>query len=166
MTLRSILTLTAADLMSRDLVVIPREMSLRSAAHRLAQSRISGAPVVDGTGRCVGVLSSTDFLRCVEKGKTTAEPEAWNPDYCSDWAVPDIEALPTDSVAGFMTRNLVTVPPAIGIGALAERMLDAHIHRVIVVNEQHKPIGVVSATDILAAVARADRVAHEQPLTV
>ena len=130
---RAFLSLTAADLMSGDVVAIPRDMSLRSAAHRLAQSRISGAPVVDGEGRLVGVLSATDFLRCVEKGKTTALTE-WNPCYCSDWAVPEIEQIPTDAVAGFMTADPVTVPPTIGIGELAERMIDAHIHRVIVVN--------------------------------
>jgi predicted transcriptional regulator len=34
-------------------------------------------------------------------------------------------------------------------------MMDAHIHRVIVVDSENRPIGVVSSTDILAAVARA-----------
>jgi predicted transcriptional regulator len=32
-------------------------------------------------------------------------------------------------------------------------MLDAHVHRVIVVDRQGRPIGVVSSMDILAAVA-------------
>ena len=159
---RAFLNLTAADLMSREVVVIPREMSLRSAAHRLAQARISGAPVVDAAGRLVGVLSATDFVRCVEKGKTTDQP-AWDPCYCSDWAMPEIDKIPTDAVAGFMTADPVTVPPATGIGALAERMIDAHIHRLIVVNEERRPVGIVSTTDILAAVARAGRAA---PLAV
>jgi predicted transcriptional regulator len=40
---------------------------------------------------------------------------------------------------------------------LARMMLDAHIHRVIVVDEQNRPVGVVSSTDILAAVVAEDR---------
>ena len=39
--------LTAADLMSRDLVLVPQEMSLQGAAHLLSRSHVSGAPVVD-----------------------------------------------------------------------------------------------------------------------
>ena len=35
-------------------------------------------------------------------------------------------------------------------------MIDAHIHRVIVVDEDRIPVGVVSSTDILAALAYAE----------
>jgi CBS domain-containing protein len=34
-------------------------------------------------------------------------------------------------------------------------MVDAHIHRVLVVVDESRPQGIVSSTDILAAVARA-----------
>jgi CBS domain-containing protein len=35
-------------------------------------------------------------------------------------------------------------------------MLDAHIHRVFILDAQGRPAGVVTATDILAAVADYD----------
>jgi predicted transcriptional regulator len=34
-------------------------------------------------------------------------------------------------------------------------MLEAHVHRLIVLDEEGRPIGVVSPTDILGAVANA-----------
>jgi CBS domain-containing protein len=34
-------------------------------------------------------------------------------------------------------------------------MIDAHIHRILVVGEDNRPCGIVTSTDILAAVARA-----------
>jgi CBS domain-containing protein len=55
---KPLLALTAADLMSDPVVMIPQEMSLNKAAHLLALNRISGAPVIDGEGNCVGVLSA------------------------------------------------------------------------------------------------------------
>jgi predicted transcriptional regulator len=36
-------------------------------------------------------------------------------------------------------------------------MVDAHIHRLIVAEDDHRPLGIVSSTDVLAAVARAAR---------
>jgi CBS domain-containing protein len=62
-----------------------------------------------------------------------------------------------------MTPDPVTVPPTASIGDVARMMLDAHIHRVIVVDRCRRPIGVVSSTDILAAVAQADSTGHMCP---
>ena len=52
-----------------------------------------------------------------------------------------------------MTPDPVTVKPETSILALARMMVDAHIHRVIVVDKERRPIGIVSSTDLLAALA-------------
>jgi CBS-domain-containing membrane protein len=111
---------------------------------------------VDGTGRCVGVLSATDFVHWAEKkegaAKETAPPPAC---FCSEWQVSDVKALPEGAVARYMTADPVLVAPTTTIGELARSMLNAHIHRLIVTDARKRPVGVVSSTDILAAVARA-----------
>jgi CBS domain-containing protein len=152
-----LLSLTAFDLMSRDVVTIPRAMSLRGAAHLLSQARVSGAPVVDDLGRCTGVISASDFMRL------TAEPESApefavcsSPDsFCAPWQMVEIEELPADTVGTYMTPDPVMVSGQARIGELARKMIDAHIRRVVVVDAEHRPIGIVSSTDILAAVAEA-----------
>jgi CBS domain-containing protein len=65
---KPLLTLTAADLMTSPVQTIRQETSLREAAGMLSGSHISGAPVVDADGRCVGVLSSSDFVTWAVKG--------------------------------------------------------------------------------------------------
>jgi CBS domain-containing protein len=76
---------------------------------------------------------------------------------CAAWQIVDQEKLPQDTVRSYMTADPVTVAPTVPIGELARMMLDAHIHRVLVLDEQRRPIGVVSSTDILAAVAYAEK---------
>lgn len=73
-----------------------------------------------------------------------------------DWQVVDVEKLPTDAVRQFMTPDPVTAQPATSVRVLARMMIDAHIHRVIVVDEARRPIGVVSTMDVLAALADSD----------
>jgi len=73
-----------------------------------------------------------------------------------DWQVVNVEKLPTDQVCQFMTADPVMVPPSTPIRVLARMMTDAHIHRVIVVDEERIPIGIVSSIDLLAALAYAD----------
>jgi CBS domain-containing protein len=65
-----------------------------------------------------------------------------------------------------MTPDPVTAGPLTGIKDLARMMLDAHIHRIIVVDPNHRPIGVVSSTDILAAVAGPSVTVDETPTPV
>jgi len=66
---KPIADLTARDLMSRDLLLLSEAMPLRDAARMLIRYRISGAPVVNGDGRVVGVLSSSDFVRLAGRDK-------------------------------------------------------------------------------------------------
>jgi CBS domain-containing protein len=73
-----------------------------------------------------------------------------------NWQVVDVEKLSTDEVRRFMTPDPVTARAATSIRVLARMMIDAHIHRVIVIDEAQRPIGVVSSTDILAALAYSD----------
>ncbi len=145
--------LTAADLMSRDLLAIPRHLSLRAAAQLLSQGRVGGAPVIDDHGRCVGVLSATDFLHRAkdESGPPSSRSSGC---VCADWQMVDLDLLPPNAVAGYMTPDPVTAATTTGIRELARRMLDAHIHRIVIVDENDQPVGIVSSTDILAAVAR------------
>lgn len=149
------LEMTAGDLMSRDVVTIFRGMSLRAAAHLLSESHLSGAPVVDESGQCIGVLSTTDFMHWVGYGeRATSTPAYFNPGCVhSAWQVVDVESLPMDEVGSYMTADPVTVPPRTALPELARKMIDAHIHRIIVVDARRLPIGIVSSTDILAAVA-------------
>ena len=143
--------LTARDLMTRDLLLIPKEATLRHA-HMLA-SQVSGA----GRGRHRPLhrrAFTTDFMRWMddEQRRPRHEMKAC---CCSDWEMLAPEELPTDEVGTFMTTDPVTATPETRIAELSRLMLDAHIHRVIVVDPESRPIGVVTTTDVLAAVARA-----------
>jgi CBS domain-containing protein len=187
--------------MSRDVITIPHDMSLRAAAHLLFRNQISGAPVVDAEGRCIGVLCATDFVHWVEEGGKDAEDvslpacpyqvkgqlltgeqavictlaegrcplQQMRPTtggrhtavclqpngVLSDWQQVT-ENLPVSAVHRYMTAEVVTVGPQMPLPKVARTMIDAHIHRVIVVDEERRPIGVVTSTDLLAAMAYSD----------
>jgi CBS domain-containing protein len=151
-----LLALTAADLMTAPVLTIPQETSLREAARLLSRSSVTGAPVVDAAGRCLGVLSSSDFVTWAGKGggegvKTTFLAP-WG-----EWI--SIDDSPDEEIRHYMTTPPVTVAPATPVAELSQKMVEAHIHRVLVV-EDERPRGIVTASDVLAAVARE---AHRAP---
>lgn len=150
-TRKPLFALTAADLMSQPALMVPQQMSLSGAARMLAQAQITGAAVVDDEGCCIGVLSASDFVYRARDRRPAETVES----ACTAWAILDDAEDTVDTVAQHMTRDPVKVPPGTTIGEIARMMVDARIHRVIVVDPDNRPLGIVSGTDILAAVARA-----------
>jgi CBS domain-containing membrane protein len=152
----SLLSLNAGELMTKNLLTLPADMSLPTAARLLSRAQVSGAPVVDTYGRCIGVLSAADFVAWAQAPQTPLAPRFGRGCVCADWQIIDPEQLPDELVRNRMTADPVTVTPDASIGDLARMMVDAHIHRVIVVDADGRPVGIVSSTDVLAAVARAE----------
>lgn len=165
-TTKPFLALTAEDLMSAEIATIPHELGMQTAARWLAQRGVSGAPVVDEQGRCVGVLSSNDFVACCAANRSRCAQHraevkcgtcAFSDCVGSEWQMVNTTENVEGSVRDYMTPDPVTVRPETPITRLARMMRDAHVHRVIVVDERCRPLGIVSSTDIVAAVARAEQ---------
>jgi len=54
-----------------------------------------------------------------------------------------------------MEKDPVLVPPCTPVYRLAQMMVERHIHRIVVADMgAHRPLGIVSSMDILAAIAR------------
>jgi len=136
----------AAALMTRDIIAIPQGMSLQEAAHRLSETGVSGAPVMDEEGRCVGVLSRSDLVRALDQGL----PSPAEPAYFGDWQMAEEERGET---ARFMTPAIIAVPPGASLAEIARTMYASRVHRVLVTDGADRVVGVVSSLDVLGALA-------------
>lgn len=119
------------DYMTRNLVTFRPEMNLFTAINRLLEHRISGAPVVDGQGHLVGLLSEGDCLRGILSG---AYYESAGGD-----------------VSAYMTTEVEVISPEADIIEISERFLRGRRRRLPVV-EEGRLIGQVSRSDVLRAV--------------
>jgi CBS domain-containing protein len=113
------------------------DAAVNDAVVTLADSHISALPVVDGMGRMVGVISSTDILT----SEAEAEDAAARKSLFEDTMVRDL-----------MTAHPLTVSAAADVREAAQQMLYADVHRLFVVDGE-RVAGVISTTDIMRAVA-------------
>ena len=58
----------AKDVMTPHVLSVAPDASISAAARLMLQNRISGLPVVDGSGKLVGMVTEGDFLRRTEIG--------------------------------------------------------------------------------------------------
>jgi CBS domain-containing protein len=64
------------------------------------------------------------------------------------------------TVAEVMNRSVLTVDPTSSIGEAAEKMMDAGVGAVVVVEDMVRIVGIVTERDILRAVAQRARAAE------
>jgi predicted transcriptional regulator len=76
--------------------------------------------------------------------------------FVNDWQKVS-EGAPASAVSRYMTASAAAVKTATPLSELAQAVVNANVHRLIVVDDQHRPIGTVSRLDVLAALARAIR---------
>lgn len=149
--------LRAKDVMSAEPVCVGPATRIRELARVFEIHEISGAPVVDHQGRVVGVVSKTDIIRRCSEGMRELSP-AYFFDALSDEI--DEEEFgeelhePLVCVEDIMTDDPVTVAPDAPLADIALAMHANRIHRVIVVDEERFPVGVITSLDLLEALTR------------
>jgi CBS domain-containing protein len=72
----------------------------------------------------------------------------------ADWQIVEMETLPEASVKHYMTSGAVVADEDATIGDLAKQMSRYSVHRVVIVDDQQRPVGIVSSTDLIAAIDR------------
>lgn len=154
----------ATSIMAHALHVLRVDDSLASAAALFLAERISGAPVVDATGKCVGVLSVTDLAGAEGRVKVERERNAAEDPFHSGLVLPmkiyeerlaefESRTAPASAqpVSRFMSRHLLSVHEDATLEEVVLKMLVAHVHRVLVFDDDDRLKGLISTTDVLMA---------------
>lgn len=119
---------TVAEHMRRDILTILSSETVAFFSHRVLRSMITGAPVVDDEGRLIGVVSATDLAGIISREET--------------W--PMIGEL---TVGDIMTTYTITARPTESVREVLRKMLSFRLHRIIIVDENEKPVGLMSSMD-------------------
>jgi crotonyl-CoA carboxylase/reductase len=154
--------LTAADVMSRQVITCTPETTISEAITLMTRNRIHRLVVTDNqSGRPwpIGVVSMTDIIThgmaanngnahvmSVPRSEATDIYEPMAPE-------PELDALLEDStlVRDVMNYGVISCHRQTSVGDIARSMLANRIHAVVVVSEDRRAEGLVSQTDIVLA---------------
>ncbi len=147
---------TVADVMSRDPILVEPQTPIKEAIKILAERRISGLPVVDETGKLVGVISETDLLW----QETGVEPPVYimfldSVIYLENPSRHDQELHKAlgQTVGEVMSGEPITIKPDQPLRKAAKLMQERSIRRLAVVDDAGKLIGILTPGDIVRAMA-------------
>lgn len=144
----------AKDLMTREPLCFDLSMTIRDVARVFEENEISGAPVVDSGGRLVGVVSRSDLVRRYSDGDINRDPALLIELFGGD-DHEGSDALPSQliTVDDFMTPDPITARPNTPVAEVAHRMVDARVHRIIIVDAENIPVGIITSLDLVKALS-------------
>lgn len=159
--------ITAADLMSPEVLTAREDWPVAELAAFLMRHDITGAPVADAEGRLVGVVSVVDIADVVsddddeEVGGDRSEPDFLHRGREATLSEDELEELEIEDedlvVADIMTPEIQSVSPDAQVSEIAMKMLREHLHRLLVLDADDRCVGIVTTSDLLGLLVDEER---------
>ena len=143
--------LTAFDIMTRDVITVTAETTIRELAEIMTRHRIGSVPVVDDKGALIGIVTESDLI---EQDKNFHIPTVIS---LFDWVIylesekkfeKELKRMTGQTVGDIYTKEAMTVEPQTTISEIADIMCDKRIHSLPVV-DAGKLVGIVSRIDLI-----------------
>lgn len=142
----------AHQIMTRPVITVTPETTILEAANTMLQKHVSGLPVVDASGKLVGIVSEGDFIRRSEIGtqrkrgrflKFILGPSAAATDFIHEHG---------SKVFEIMTQQPATITEDTPLEEIVRRMESNNVKR-LPVTRGDQIVGIVSRANLLQAVA-------------
>jgi len=125
---------TVREFMDTRAYTLSPDTDIIKGVNYLLKKHVTGAPVVDGNGQMVGILTELDCLKLLTLGD-------------------EEHKAPSGTVRDFMTSKVQSIPPDMDIYYAAGMFMKVAFRRFPVV-EDGRLVGTITRLDILRAVRR------------
>ncbi len=158
----------ARSLMRSQVLKLTASMPIPRALELFEDHKISGAPVVDTSGRVLGVLSASDVTQAERLGRSAARTQTpalvmrggddESDDELAEEDLLSIEDYGPESSEGptvgdWMNPEVISVRPDCSLPELCRVLVENGIHRVLVM-EHGELLGIVTSSDVVRWIAR------------
>ena len=130
--------LLAEDLMTQPVTSLPSDSTLLEAWSTMKHKGIHHLPVTSVNGTLVGMISDHDLRPYTHELESinSSGPSAGH------------------KLASVMNTRVLSATPATEIHEIARVMLDEHVSAIPILDSSRHPVGILTTSDILRAIAR------------
>ena len=148
--------ITAKDIMSKDVITVTEDTSIKTLADLFIKHKVNGFPVLDNNGQLVGIVTEKNLIEqnknlhiptvialfdaviYLESGKKFEE---------------EVKRFNATQVKDIYTSKVATVSPDTSIDEIASLMAEKGIHSLPVV-DGNKTVGIIGKLDIIKGLAQ------------
>ena len=153
-----VLQQTVGEVMSAPVLTVTAETPLQDAVSLLNDHHVSGLPVVDGQGVLIGELTEQDLM--VRESGVDVGPYVMLLDSVIYLRNPlnwdrQVHQVLGNSVGDLMHRDSHSCEGSLPLPKAASMLHEKGTQRLIVVDAQRRPVGVLTRGDVVRALASA-----------
>lgn len=150
------------SIMTTKVVTLSPDDTIASASMKMSSARISGAPVVEESGKLIGILSEADILRSLKTHQRSLHlvyPSLSSISVTFQEQVTERETLDAyKEIENVKVRDVMTTEVEVAredeeLRGAIKKMVAKGINRLPVVDSENKVIGIVTRGDILRGIA-------------
>ncbi len=130
----------AGQYMTRNVVTVTKDISLRALGAFFAEHDFNGFPVIEN-GRQVGIVTKFDFLKAFA--------------FTTRQIVPHYDELMSVTVGEVMTEAVVDVQPDVPLTRVLQLMVNRKARSFPVTERDGRLVGMISREDIMRALEEA-----------
>tara|TARA_B100000212_G_C27233292_1_gene472575 strand:- start:339 stop:809 length:471 start_codon:yes stop_codon:yes gene_type:complete len=153
-----VLQQTVGEVMSAPVLTVTAETPLQDAVSLLNDHHVSGLPVVDGQGVLIGELTEQDLM--VRESGVDVGPYVMLLDSVIYLRNPlnwdrQVHQVLGNTVGDLMHRDSHSCESSLPLPKAASMLHDKGTQRLIVVDAERRPVGVLTRGDVVRALASA-----------
>jgi CBS domain-containing protein len=142
---------TVGEIMTKELITVTKETSVRELANLFTTHRVGSVPVVDGTGNLLGIVTETDLIG---QDRSLHIPTVIS---LFDWVIylesdkrfeKELKKVTGQCVGDIFTEEFTSVSPEEPVSRAADIMTEQRVNAVPVVDGK-KLVGIISRIDLI-----------------
>ena len=141
------------EIMSKRVHTLMTDETIHDAVAMMLDNGLTTIPVVDSENRCIGILSRSDMNELFLEEDSELAQTNEIPRMSLEWINQTLETCDTRLVKELMTYDVATIGENQTLIDASQEMVRQRIHHLPVVNDREQISGIVSAFDIVKAVA-------------
>lgn len=151
--------LKARDIMTKNVITVTPDTEITQAAKLLLENHFNGLPVVDESGKLIGILCQDDLI---VQQKRLPLPSLFT---FFDGLIPltsyrslekEVEKIVATTVSQAMTTDPITIDPDASLEDIATLMVNNNIHTLPVL-DRDRLVGVIGKEDVLRTLMPSDK---------
>lgn len=149
------LNVRASEIMCRQMVTVSPNDLIHDALQLMEDNRVAALPVLDEQGRVVGMLSSTDLVELCRRMDDELHQLSGLSTLSREWLINKLAADGDGrQVREVMVSPVATVGPNTPLEIILDELLRNQVHRLPVVDNDSRLVGLVSTTDVIRFIAK------------
>ncbi len=147
--------LNGSDIMTRSVITVTKQTSVKQLARLLTQHNISGAVVLDDTDQVIGVVTGSDLIFQNKKlhiPSVVAILDSYFFLESPEKMGQEMQKMSGATVGDIFSEDVVTVTEETSIAEIATIMSEKHVHTLPVLKDSTL-VGVIGKKDIIKTIA-------------